>query len=146
MVCMRFWQKVASVLCLAFMATTGFAATCDVECTFFNARPDHHASFKQAATSEASASVGNHHSGHHSENPRFSPPSTASLLTASGRCEDLGQIGSVLKPVPDRSRVSLLPAVRGFSEPALDATVTPILLTESPPLLSNAPLQTSLRI
>jgi hypothetical protein len=142
-----FWRKIVSTLCLLFMANMSVASTCALQCAHFSARPHHHAGFR-----EASHSLTNHHSGHHSEartlvSPAVSMQTATFFLECANCCKASAQVASEFKFAPEKSETNLVLAACASQVIDSESSTNLIQVVGSPPLLiSKAPLQTSLRI
>lgn len=142
MVSVSHWRKSVALLTLVFFANTGFAAVCDFGCSILEVRPIH-----QAGVSDANTQSAGHHSGHHS--PVLSPRSSTAIESASegsSHCEHSVRVTSQFKLGTKKSATNLGTVRPTFDPVVVDAAISEIQPAESPPFLSNVPIQFSLRI
>lgn len=139
---MTLWQRVVTLLTLVFFANTSFAAVCDFECSIVAAGRTY-----QAGAPDANVSSGGHHSGHHLQVASQAVSTViASTPRGSSHCEHPVQATSQFKLGTKKSASDLSTARPTFDPLLVDAAITEIQTAESPPILSNVPLQLSLRI
>lgn len=142
MVAVSHWRKAVALLTLVFFANTGFAAVCDFECSILEVTPTH-----QAGVPDANTPSAGHHSGHYSQvsSPRSSPAIKSASMVSS-HCEHPVQATSQFKLGTKKSATDLSTARPTFDPLLVKTAITEVQTAESPPFLSNVPLQLSLRI
>ena len=138
----NYWRKTVALLTLVFFANTGFAALCDFECSIFEARPTN-----ATGLFDARASTPAHHGHHLQTSSSGSSAAVVSVTTPSSLCEHPEQLTSEFKLASKKAAANALPSIQSAVAPMLGNPDNDRVGTaESPPFLSNVPLQISLRI
>lgn len=132
------WRKTVALLTLVFFANTAFAALCNLECSLFAGGAMQKAGMRHSPA---------HGLGHHSMgSSRGCSTAAAAAPIEAAQCEHPLQVTSGFKLTFEKPLAAAVVCQTNLHAASEDAAIHRAERAESPPLLSQAPREISLRI